>query len=307
MKKIIRLLGITISLLVLVTTMFSCEKGIPEEDDAAEVSKTSKNGVTNKGEGNVTIRISDFKILPFDQGETRAATNLATYCSRLVFAVYQNGKKVEGLSQMKEDGGFGEVTMKLEPGTYKLLVLAHSSVGGNPTVSNPESIQFTNALCYSDTFSFYGNIEVTGEAKTYDITLNRNVSCLRFTIQDDFPEDVKCIKFYYTGGSGVLNAVTGFGANVNSKQEKTVTVSSLSTPLTFNLFTFLQEETGVLQLKVTAYKEDKTTVVLERSFKDIPMKHQCVTEYTGYFFSSESGFSLTAETDWGDPYYEYTY
>jgi hypothetical protein len=30
--------------------------------------------------------------------------------------------------------------------------------------------------------------------------------------------------FYYTGGSGVLNAVTGYGGNVNSKQEKNVNV-----------------------------------------------------------------------------------
>ncbi len=310
MNAKLKLLSRMLFLLAFLGVTISCEKAIIEEEEDSQsgnsTSKTDK-GSTSQKEGNVTLRVSQFSIGSFDDEETRATTDLTTYCSRLVFAVYQNGKKVEGCSQMKENDGFGTVTMSLMPGTYQLLVLAHSSVGGNPTVSDPENIKFTNALCYSDTFSFYGNLTVTSQPTTHDITLTRQVSCLNFTIQDEFPAEAKYIHFYYTGGSGVLNAVTGYGANVNSQQEKTVDISSYSTPLTFHLYTFLQKDTALLQLKVSALKEDRTTVVLERTFTDVKMAHRKVTSYTGYFFKGDNQFSLSADTDWGDPYFEYTY
>ncbi len=310
MKNYLKLLGLLNPFFLLLGLSTSCEKAIlDEEEESKEVSSTSKNssGSVNQKEGNVTLSVSEFIIGPFDDNATRATTDLTDYCTRLVFAVYQNGKKVEGCSQKKENDNFGEVTMSLMPGTYQLLALAHSSVGGNPTVTDPENIKFTNALCYSDTFSFYGDLEVTSKPKTYNLSLTRNVSCLNFTIQDKFPDEVKYVHFYYTGGSGVLNAVTGYGANVNSQQEKTVDISSYTPPLTFHLYTFLQKDTCSLQLKVTAFMEDMKTVVLERTFEDVKMKHRNVTSYTGYFFKSDSQFSLTAETDWGNPYYEYTY
>jgi hypothetical protein len=234
-------------------------------------------------------------------------TDLTTYCTRLNYVIFKDGKKIESRSQLKGDTGYGEVSIPLVAGSYQLLVLAHSSTGGNPTITDPEKIQFTNALNYSDTFSFYGNLEVTSEAKTHDIVLTRNVSCLRFTVEDEFPENVKYMKFYYTGGSGVLNAVTGYGALVNSQQEKRVNIQGLSTPLTFNLYTFMQEDEGFLQLRVQALQADGETVVHERTFENVPMKYQKLTSYRGSFFYKNNGFSLTAETDWGDPYQEVDY
>ena len=38
----------------------------------------------------------------------------------------------------------------------------------------------------------------------------------RFVLTDDIPSDVKKMQFYYTGGSGAFNALTGLGS-VNSK------------------------------------------------------------------------------------------
>ncbi len=282
--------------------MSSCEKGISED-------LSDESGV--KEDGNVILRVSSFRSVPFDdpadENITRAVTDLSTYCKRLVFAVYKDGKKVEGRSQKKDDDGFGQVSMSLAPGNYKLFVLAHSSAGGNPVVSDPEKVQFTNSLGYSDTFSYYGNLEVTNSAKKHDIVLVRNVSCLRFVIQDEFPSDVKFMRFNYTGGSGVLNAVTGYGGSVNSQQEKIVDITPYSTPLTFNLYTFLQHDEAFLQLKVEALQSDEKTVVLERTFEDVPMRYRMVTEYTGSFFNSENSFTFKADTDWGDPYVQQTY
>lgn len=275
----------------------SCEKAILEEEKAEKTPD----------EGNVVLRIAGFRQVPFDTPATKAVVDLATYCTRLNFVVYKDGTKVESVSQKKEDSNFGEVTMSLSPGTYKILALAHSSTGGNPTLSDPEKIQFTNALGYSDTFSYYGDIEVGNERKAHDVLLNRNVSCLRFTVSDPAPADAEWMHFHYMGGSGVLNAVTGMGGTVNSKQEKWVNLKDYPTPLTFNLYTFLQQETANLQVTVKALAADKESVLLERTFTDVPMKHQMVTEYSGSFFDSGYGFGLKAETDWGEPYYQTEY
>jgi hypothetical protein len=126
-------------------------------------------------------------------------------------------------------------------------------------------------------------------------------------VKDEFPSEVKYMKFNYTGGSGVLNAVTGYGGNVNSQQEKIVDISAYSTPLTFNLYTFLREEESLLQLTVAALKSDRSTVFMKREFKDIPMKYRMISEYKGYFFDVENNFSIVADTVWGDPYYKSEY
>jgi hypothetical protein len=284
----------------------ACEKPIFDEEQQETEQTQDGKTLKDKEKGNVVFRVAEFRQVPFD---TRSVEDLTTYCTRLNFVVYQDGKKMDSRSQLKENGNFGEVSMSLLPGTYQLLVLAHSSTGGNPTVSDPEKIQFTNALGYSDTFSYYGEIEVTKEDQTYDVTLTRDVSCLRFTVKDEFPEGVTFMKFYYTGGSGVLNAITGKGALVNSQQEKLVRVTGLETPLTFNLYTFLQDEEAKLQVTVTALAEDKSTSLFERKFENVPMKHCMVTEYAGILFdhSSSNSFTLKAETDWGTPYYHYDF
>ena len=69
------------------------------------------------------------------------------------------------------------------------------------------------------------------------------------------------------------------------------------------VYTFLQSDTGTLQLKVTAYSEytsSTKTVVLERSFENIPVERLKETIVSGDFFEHESdnSFSFVAETGW---------
>lgn len=308
---------IKIILLPLVTVVIaSCEKAFFDKE---EISTANENNGTKKSDGKieVTFRISEFNIVPFEQTkqaesntnfsrQTRSVVDLFSYCSRLNYVVYKDGKKIDARSQMKGDANFGQVTMKLDAGTYKFLVLAHSS-SGNPTLSDPENIKFTNNDMYSDTFSYYGDFTVNEDNTTCEVRLKRNVSCVRFKVNDEFPADVKYMQFEYTGGSGVLNAVTGYGGNVDSRQIKTVDVSTFSTPLTFNLYTFLQTEEATLKLIVQGLASDRKTIVFERTFNDVQMKHCCVTEYVGSLFAKDYKISFTAETDWGEPYYHFDY
>ena len=285
----------------LVCGITSCEKAIFDEEElAVNQEQTSSNGETgngkNEGKGKVILRVSNFNLVPI----TRANVDLTTYCTRLIFVVYQDWEKVKSKSQLKEDGNFGEVEFTLDPGkTYKLLVLAHSSVQGNPTVSDLENIQFTNALGYSDTFYYYGDLEVKSEEKVHELTLTRASSQLCFTITDEIPEEVTHMHFYYTGGSGVLNAVTGYAGNVNSRQEKNVNIKGYKAPLPIHIYTFLHEDEGTLQLKAEALDSNKN-VVLSREFENIPMRRNTVTVFEGGFFAHGQGFTIKGDTEWND-------
>ena len=286
-----------VAALALSCGLTSCEKAVFDEDTPV-VEKPEEQ--TPEG-ANLTIRVSGNKVN--DEFVTRAMVDITTYCTRFNFVLYQDGKKIESRSQSQGDTNFGEVSLTLATGTYKLLVLAHRSTGGNPTLSDPENIQFTNALGFSDTFYYYDDIVVTKDPKTHEITLNRASTKLTFIIDDDIPSNVKYIELYYTGGSGVLNAVTGYGGNVNSQQTKVVSVEGSASPVRLPVYTFLQQDTGKMQLKVTAYSEYTSTtktVVKERTFSDIPVEHHKETILEGDFFdhSSTNGFSFLAETDW---------
>ena len=275
-------------MMVIMMGLGACEKAVLDEQ---QEKKTV--------EGNVIIRASLYHIVPF---ETRDVQSVADFSTSLQFVLFQNGTKVKSVTQKKTDDNYGEVGLTLTAGTYQLLVLAHSSTG-NPSVSNPEFIQFTNSIGFSDTFFYYGDIEVTGEQTTYDIRLQRATSMVRVIIQDAIPSEVKTIRLFYTGESGVFNAVTGMGGTVNSQQSIIYNVEGQTAPLTLCAYTFLRDETGSLNMTISA-RDANNTVKYEKELADIPMKNHMVTEYSGKLFS-ESGnksddvqFLLTAETDW---------
>ena len=208
----------------------------------------------------------------------------SSFWTRLNFVVYQNGKKVKGVNQTEGDDGYGQAALTLDEGTYQVLVLAHSS-DGNPTMTSAEKIQFTNAIGFTDTFYYYGNITVTNEPQTHNITLNRVTAMLRFIINDDMPANVSNLKFYYTGGSGALNATNGLGC-VDSKQTVVIVVNpaTLSKPYAFDLYTIPRETTANLNLTVTAYDETQT-VIKERTFKSVEVQTNKITEFAGDFFT----------------------
>ena len=261
-----------LALLVLV----SCEKAVFSEEDS------------NEPKGNFIVNIFEIEHTPFS---TLTRTAPANACTRFNFAVYQqDGTRVKQVNQKLEDPDFGTASFQLAEGDYQLVVVAHSS-DGNPTMTDPKKVQFSNAQGFTDTFLWSGNITIGDEAKEMSLSLRRIVALCRFVITDDFPADVKTMRFYYTGGSGAFDAATGYGS-VNSKQDVKFTVSA--TQKQFDLYTFLHDVEGTIKLTVTAL-DDKDNVLNERSF-EVPLYQNQITWFTGAFFDG-SGASSSTITD----------
>lgn len=258
----------------------SCEKMIIEEE--------SGQG-TNQAKHNVVIRIADMDA-GWDGASSRTQVPISEVCSRLQFAVYQDGSRVKYDNQKNGDNGYGTFSLQLEAGTYQLMALGHSGAS-NVTTTKPEKLQFTNpgsssGTGFTDTFYYYGNMVVGSDGAQVDISMERATAMFRLKTSDNKPANVKKFQFYYTGGSGALDATTGLGC-VNSKQTVPVTLDDAQTgqPLTFEMYTFLHQQSGTVTFTVTAF-DDSDVILYTKEFK-AQMKRNCITQYTGRFFTND--------------------
>ena len=279
-----------IALAVLVA---ACEKPILDED------------VVSMKEANVILHMTQYDQETFgnsgNRAATRAATDITELCSRLNIAIFDDdGTKVKTVAQKEGDASFGTVALTLAAGTYQLVVIAHNAKG-SATITSTEKVTFPNNKV-TDTFYYYGDLVVTSEVQSYDLTLTRAVAMFRMVLTDEeIPSTVTKFKFYYTGGSSTFSPSVGYGC-VNSKQTEIRTVSDDGV---YEIFTLPHTEEDVLtKLTVTALDANDNTVK-ERVFENIPVTRNQITRYTGSFFgnggsgqTSDGTFRLTADPDW---------
>ena len=273
--------------LAIAITLASCEKvAIPESDASEELN------------GNLRVSVYQIEQTPF-AGSTRTTEAASVACTRLNFAIYdEDGSRLKQSNQQSSADDFGSVAFQLDEGTYQLVVVGHSA-NGNPTMTDPTKIQFSNATGYTDTFLCYGEVTIGEDPVDYEVSLDRIVALCRFVITDDIPAEVKKLRFYYTGGSGAFNAVTGLGC-VASKQDVKFDVTP-SGSKQFDLYTFLHDQSDNIALTVTALDANGNELY-SRQF-DVPMQQNNITWLSGAFFNGNGSSSttisgVTVNTDW---------
>ena len=255
----------------------ACEKPILGEATGEEVPT----------EANVVLRFTQFEWTeqrePFElarkwpsrdgqrrsqqESFTRSASDITELCSRINIAIFDSdGTKVKTVAQKEGDAGYGTVALSLAAGTYKLVVVAHNG-DGSATITSTEKVTFPNNKV-TDTFFYFGDLVVTAEKQSYDLTLTRAVAMVRLVLTDEsIPENVAKLKFYYVGGSSTFSPKDGFGC-VNSKQTEIRTISSDGI---YEIYTLPHTEEDVLtKLTITALDADDNTVK-ERVFENVPV------------------------------------
>ena len=294
MRKILISISALFAVLI-VFAVFACEKAI--------ISDKNESGATK---GNLRVSVFQIEKTPFesltrssDGAVTRTGQAASAVVTRLNFAIYDmSGTRLKQVNQTSDMADFGHASFQLEEGTYQLVVVGHSS-GGNPTMTDPTCIKFTNSQGYTDTFLFFSEVTIGEEAVNYQVSLDRIVARCSFVLTDEtIPSDVKKMRFYYTGGSGAFDATTGLGC-VASKQDVKFDVTS--TQKQFDLYTFLHDTEGTIHLTVTAL-DNADNVLYERTF-DVPMEQNHITWLSGTFFNGSGSSSttitdVTVNTDW---------
>ena len=181
----------------------ACEKPVLDSEDDVSMK-----------EANVILHMTQLEQTAF----TRAATDITELCSRLNIAIFDaDGTKVKTVAQKEGDASYGTVALTLAAGTYQLVVIAHNGEG-SATITSTEKVTFPNNKV-TDTFYYYGDLVVTSEVQSYDLTLTRAVAMFRLVLTDEeIPSTVTKFKFYYTGGSSTFSPSAGYGC-VNSKRD----------------------------------------------------------------------------------------
>ena len=306
------------ALVLALCLLTSCEKVVLDEDITQPATSEAEQNVVISIAGMETGWGSDF---------SRALVNVSEVCTRVNFAVFKDGQRVKYKNQVAGDEGFGTYSLTLEAGNYQLLILAHSGKA-NPTTTNPAKLQFTNpgssnGTGYTDTFYYYGNLTVGNNGAQMSINMTRATSMFRFVTTDVKPEKVKKLQFYYEGGSGTLDATTGFGC-VNSKQSVFVETGDELTGKTLqcDMYTFLHAETGSVTFTVKAFDKNEDVIYM-REFENVNMQRNCITQYSGKFFVSDdpktpdpqpetpkedtsSSFTVMVDPEWGNVF-KYNY
>lgn len=267
----------------------ACEKPYVSEEQEPVVDERT----------NLIVHVSGFEMAYFDMPTmTKTDVNITELCSRLNFVVYQGDTKVASVAQKADDANFGTIALTLPQGTYRVAVIGHNTEA-TATVTSLDKIAFKNNRV-NDTFSYYTVLEVTGEQQELDVELRRVVAMFRMVLTEPLPETVHQLKFYYTGGSSTLSAITGYGS-VNSKQTVLLDVAEGQTQ--YEVYTIPHAETGELKMTITAL--DATGATLhERLFEQVPVQRNRITTYTGDFYDNTStetgglGVQMHASPDW---------
>ena len=256
-------------LLMLVATLTSCEKFALDDSgtnshDAnanviihASVAKNNSTG-TRSGEGDEEV-----------EGKP-----LEDYCSRLSIAIFDGEEKVKTLNLTAEKDGYDDIGINLDAGKYRMVAIGHNG-NGNCTISSPEKVKFYKNKM-TDTFFYYGTFNVIDGEDTDDyILLNRAVAQFKVHITDaTIPAEAHSIKFYYTGGSSTLDAVTGYGC-VQSRQTESFKLQEGKRD--YSVYTFPREENKGLKMTINILDADAQSIK-EYSKESVPVKCSNITQ-----------------------------
>ena len=247
-------------LLMLVATLTSCEKFALDDSG------------TNSHDANANV-IIHASVAKNNSRGTRSGEEDEDYCSRLSIAIFDGEEKVKTLNLKAEDG-YDDIGFNLDAGKYRMVAIGHNG-SGNCTISSPEKVKFYKNKM-TDTFFYYGTFNVIDGEDTDDyILLNRAVAQFKVHITDaTIPAEAHSIKFYYTGGSSTLDAVTGYGC-VQSRQTESFKLQEGKRD--YSVYTFPREENKGLKMTINILDADAQSIK-EYSKEVVPVKRNNITQ-----------------------------
>lgn len=278
-------------LLIAVLILSACEKPVMDEDN----------------DGNSSILLT---FVPTVKDATRA--NPANYISKINIQLFDiNGQKVfdKVKTQNSDDSDFCSLSITLNPGTYTVVAVGHSSKI-SATIKSPEAVQFTasEGEKLTDTFCHCSTVTVKAGDK-FTLPMYRATAMIQFVLTDkDVPANFAYFIMDYTGGSANFNPTTLQGITKSTQSERRIR-NSLNTHQAYT-FPYMANSCNV---KMTVKATDREgTIIHQRVFDAVPVTRNRITTYTGHFFGegdgefSVSDFGFVIHADWdGENFYNF--
>lgn len=247
----------------------ACEKYVAEEGTQSE-SKVI--------DGNLVVKAECVVTRAGETEENQGSLPLKDRFTRMTMVLYQDDVRVDYVNQVNTDPGFGTMSVDLDPGTYQLVVLAHSGQR-SPTTTNCHKISFSAPL--TDVFSYYGDVVIGKEASKITVQLTRAVAKIQLNITDEIPEGVSFFNYIYKGASVSFDPATQLG--VTSSTRRNVEIEKVDGVKTFELYTFVSSDDQTVDWDFAGYSESKD-VIGSKKFSDIPVSLRKVTKIDSRVF-----------------------
>ncbi len=241
----------------------ACEKYVAEEGTQSE-SKVI--------DGNLVVKAECVVTRAGETEENQESLPLKDRFTRMTMVLYQDDVRVDYVNQENSDPGFGTMSVDLDPGTYQLVVLAHSGQR-SPTTTNCHKISFSAPL--TDVFSYYGDVVIGKEASKITVQLTRAVAKIQLNITDEIPEGVSFFNYIYKGASVSFDPATQIG--VVSSTRRNVEIEKAEGVKTFELYTFVSSDNQTVDWDFAGYSE-LNEVIGSKKFSDIPVSLRKVTK-----------------------------
>lgn len=268
----------------------SCEKIVVEDlDESSSSADETTTGI------NISCDIEDAY-------QTRAAVSAKDQVTRIAWALMKtDGTIVSQGEQTSESTSFGKLSINCDAGSYKLLVFGHKAASAC-TVEDGGLIALPDNKC---TDAFYTLQEVTvkkNKRQSLSCTLDRCVAKFHLESTDVMPNNVTGIRFTFENTSIKFNSILGKGEAAKS-YSRIVAIDDTRHGKVFNcnLYCFMPEAEANIGLKFEFTDESGNTIFLD-SFKNVPMKINHVTTYTGAVFTTAGidSDNIMVNADWGD-------
>ena len=257
-------------LLIFAAFLFAaCEKYVAEEGTQSE-SKVI--------DGNLVVKAECVVTRAGETEENQGSLPLKDRFTRMTMVLYQNDVRVDYVNQVNTDPGFGTMSVDLDPGTYQLVVLAHSGQR-TPTTTNCHKISFSAPL--TDVFSYYGDVTIGKEASEKTVQLTRAVAKIQLNITDDIPDNVSFFNYIYKGASVSFDPANQIG--VASSTRRNVEIEKAEGVKTFELYTFVSSDNQTVDWDFAGYSESNE-VIGSKKFSDIPVSLRKVTKIDSRVF-----------------------
>ena len=273
----------------------ACEKYVAEEGTQSE-SKVI--------DGNLVVKAECVVTRAGETEENQGSLPLKDRFTRMTMVLYQNDVRVDYVNQENSDPGFGTMSVDLDPGTYQLVVLAHSGQR-SPTTTNCHKISFSAPL--TDVFSYYGDVVIGKEASKITVQLTRAVAKIQLNITDEIPEGVSFFNYIYKGASVSFDPATQIG--VVSSTRRNVEIEKAEGVKTFELYTFVSSDNQTVDWDFAGYSE-LNEVIGSKKFSDIPVSLRKVTKIDSPVFDGviegPTDITFTFDDTW-DGVVDYTF
>ena len=251
-------------LLIFAAFLFAaCEKYVAEE-----IVQSGSTVI----DGNLVVKAECVVTKSGATEEGQESLPLKDRFTRMTMVLYQDDVRVDYVNQENSDPGFGTMSVDLDPGTYQLVVLAHSGQR-SPTTTNCHKISFSAPL--TDVFSYYGDVVIGKEANKITVQLTRAVAKIQLNITDDIPDNVSFFNYIYKGASVSFDPANQIG--VASSTRRNVEIEKAEGVKTFELYTFVSSDNQTVDWDFAGYSE-LNEVIGSKKFSDIPVSLRKVTK-----------------------------